>query len=101
MRARGRHRGELRTRSPREHPRRLSGAAAHVKLSRNTKRRLVFYGGLLAVFTASALFCSSMPGRSVRGALPPLDAREERYQAELRQSVDALSVTIGARNLDR
>jgi hypothetical protein len=40
-----------------------------------------------------------MPGRSHRGALPPLTADETKLAAELRADVEALAVTIGERSV--
>jgi hypothetical protein len=71
-----------------------------VTLSRNVRRRLVFYGGLAALLALATLFCTAMPGRSFRGALAPLDAREQRYEAELRADVGALAA-LGPRDTTR
>jgi Zn-dependent M28 family amino/carboxypeptidase len=72
-----------------------------VRLGRNTKRRIVFYGGLAALGTAATLYCTSMPGHTFHGPAPPLDARESRYEEILRRDVVALAETIGERNTMR
>ena len=66
-------------------------------LSRNARRRLVFYGSIVAAIGGAALYCSAMPGHSYVGS-PPLDARESRYEPVLRAHVTALAAGIGERN---
>ncbi len=72
-----------------------------MQLSRNTKRRLVFYGTLVGLIAFAAVFCTAMPGRSFRGPLGALDAREQRYVTELRADVRTLAETIGRRDTTR
>jgi hypothetical protein len=69
-----------------------------VKLGRNTKRRLVFYGSLGFAIGAFTIYCSAMPGESFRGAPPPLDPREDAYELQVRAHVTMLAKTIGERN---
>ena len=58
--------------------------------SRNTKRRLVFYPAIVLGFGAFLAFTMLMPGRSHRGALPPLEAEQEKLATRLRADVTAL-----------
>ncbi len=67
--------------------------------SRNTKRRLVFYGALLFIIIATVAFMTSMPGQSFRGAQPALDAREAALDSRLRELVETLATEIGERNI--
>jgi Zn-dependent M28 family amino/carboxypeptidase len=72
-----------------------------VQLSRNTKRRIVFYGGLGLSVAAFAVLCTAMPGHTFRSVPPPLDEREARYETEIRAHVRSLAGVIGARGTDR
>ncbi|MFO0761731.1 MAG: M20/M25/M40 family metallo-hydrolase [Byssovorax sp.] len=53
---------------------------------------------ITAILALLLLACTTMPGRSLAGPLPPLDAREARYEGERRADVQALAGTIGERN---
>ena len=64
--------------------------------SRGTKRRLVFYPVLAAVFAGFLAFMMAMPGRSHRGALAALDPEGERLAVRLRADVTALAGADGA-----
>ena len=71
----------------------------------HTRRELLALLGRQAVFVgvlAGALaFMVAMPGRSYRGALPPLTDEEARLTGELRASVQKLAGDIGPRHLHR
>jgi hypothetical protein len=67
--------------------------------TRRAVRVLVALGAVLAAALGLAACSTWMPGRSFRGPLPPLDARERAYEGELRAHVRALAEGIGERNL--
>jgi Zn-dependent M28 family amino/carboxypeptidase len=54
----------------------------------------------VALVVVATVVCTAMPGRSFRGAPTPLDAREQRYEAELRADVRALAA-LGPRDTTR
>ena len=58
--------------------------------SRGTRRRLVFYPGLLALAGGFLAFTMVMPGRSHRGALRPLAPEGEALTVRLRTDVTLL-----------
>lgn len=70
-------------------------------LARNTKRRLLFYGSLLLATAFAGAYSGIMPGHSFSGHLPPLDARELRYESFVQQDVATLAGAIGERNTMR
>ena len=67
-------------------------------LSRNAKRRLVFYPSVIAMVIGAGAWMTCMPGRSHRGPLPAPDARETELAKELRFDVTSLAKNIGERN---
>lgn len=69
-----------------------------VKLGRNTKRRIAFYGSVALAIVSFVLYCSAMPGRSFSGVAPSLDTREAHYEGLVRAHVAALAGRIGERN---
>ncbi|HKU36665.1 MAG TPA: M28 family peptidase [Polyangiales bacterium] len=54
---------------------------------------------VVALIGGAAAFMTAMPGRSYRGALPPLRAAEAACSQRLRADIAALSVTIGERRV--
>lgn len=66
--------------------------------SRRAKARAIFYPALVGVAIAFVLFMTVMPGKSHRGALPPLAANEQELVLLLRRDVADLATDIGARN---
>lgn len=69
--------------------------------SRAVKSRLLFYGGVLLLLTALVLFCTSMPGASFTGDLPPSTPELRELRNRLEQHVVMLGSTIGMRNVAR
>jgi hypothetical protein len=65
------------------------------------KRRLVFYGALLAALVSCVAFATGMPGSSYRGPLPPPSPEERALAVALEAHVVALSETIGERRVGR
>src|SRR4051794_34746034 len=70
-------------------------------LSKNAKRRIVFYGTLVFLVSSFAYWTMGMPGRSYHGALQPLRDDEREVSLRLRRDVEALASSIGARNTTR
>lgn len=70
------------------------------KTSRRVKRLLAVLVTLLGTEFGLVACCTVMPGTSFQGPLPALDAREQGYERELREHVQALAGDIGERNLD-
>jgi hypothetical protein len=69
---------------------------------RQTLLRVVRLPALLALAAVVAwLVMIRMPGRSHRGALPPLSTDEQALEAELRRDVEAIAGGIGERNVGR
>ena len=58
----------------------------------------MFYPALVSIAIAFVLFMTVMPGKSHRGALPPLAAHEQELVPLLRRDVADLATGIGARN---
>jgi Peptidase family M28 len=72
-----------------------------MKLSKNNRRRIVFYPAVVSMFAALTAYCTCMPGASYSGALPAETDTERSYAVELKQHVTMLAGTIGDRNLAR
>jgi hypothetical protein len=68
--------------------------------SRRTKGRLIFYPGVLLAAAGFLAFAMVMPGRSHRGALPPLGTERERLAERLRADVATLVGERGDRSQD-
>ena len=68
------------------------------RLSRATRRRLVFYPAVLAVLAGSVLFCTSMPG-AARPTTSALLVEEVAEAVLLRRDLDKLAGEIGERNV--
>jgi hypothetical protein len=66
--------------------------------SKNTKRRLIFYPGLLLLGGGFLAYAMSMPGRSHRGPLGALGPERERLSERLRADVVALVSERGDRS---
>ncbi len=63
--------------------------------------RWSFWGAVIIGGVVCWLVMIRMPGRSFRGAPPPLTAEEQKVRTELQTDVQKLGGEIGERNLDR
>ncbi|WP_394826957.1 M28 family peptidase [Pendulispora albinea] len=70
-------------------------------MSRKLKIRLFVYSTLACALLGAIAWCTVMPGRSFRGALPPPSEGQARLAADLERDVAFLAGTIGARNTGR
>jgi Zn-dependent M28 family amino/carboxypeptidase len=70
-------------------------------LSKNNRKRLVFYPTLFGVLVSGAAYGTCMPGASYTGSLPAESDTERSYAVSLKQHVTMLGSTIGDRNLAR
>lgn len=65
-----------------------------------TKVRIWQYGTLASALFLFGAFATCMPGRSYRGAPPPLNAAQRTLEPALREHVRTLATAIGPRNVE-